>query len=195
MKRAVRWIRRVLDLALILLVAAVLGLVLMVNVAPMLGHQIVVVRGGSMEPAIHLGSAMEISHVQPADLRVGDVVTLKETNGTIVSHRITRIVPLPDGTYIEVKGDANPTPDPVLIPVSAVVGRVDFAVPGIGYFIYLLTLPTGVLSVVSVAFTLLFAIWLLEDLEEDDEDDLGSPEYESDLARVLDADQTHELIG
>jgi signal peptidase len=193
MKTAARWIRRLLDLALILLVLAVLGLVLAINVGPRFGHQLIVIRGGSMEPAIPLGSAIEVSQVQPADLRAGDIVTLKETNGTIVSHRVTRVVQLPDGLYIETKGDANPTPDPVLVSASAVVGRVDFALPGAGYLAYLLTMPTGLLSILSLAFMLLFAIWLLEDLE-------GSAipegyEYESELARLLDSQRSHDLIG
>src|ERR1035437_5168269 len=195
MRTAVRWIRRLLDLALILLVLSVLGLVLAVNLGPRLGHQLIVIRGGSMEPAIGLGSVIEVSHVQPADLRPGDVVTLKETNNVLVSHRITRIVQLADGLYIETKGDANPTPDPVLQPVSVVTGRVDAAIPELGYLLYMLTLPTGVLSILGLALTLLFAIWKLEDLERKNEDDGVVEEYESDLARFLDAQRTRELIG
>ena len=125
MKTAARWIRRLLDMALILLVLAVLAVVLAVNVGPALGHQLIVIRAGSMEPAIRLGSLIEVSKVQPADLRPGDVVTLKETNGTLVSHRITRIVQLPDGLYIETKGDANASVDTPLVPASSVAGRVD----------------------------------------------------------------------
>lgn len=195
MKTAVRWIRRLLDLALVLLVVSVLGLVLAVNVAPRLGYEFVVIRGGSMEPTIHLGAMTVVSQAQPADLHVGDVVTMKETNGVLVSHRITRLVQMPDGLYLETKGDANATVDPVLAPVADVTGRVNFSIPGLGYLIYLLTLPIGVFSVLGLALTLLFAIWLLEGFEDDAEVVAEQAAYESELARVLDARQNRESAG
>ena len=195
MKTAMRWFRRLLDLALVLLVVAVLGLVLAVNLGPRLGHDFVVIRGGSMEPAIHLGAVTEVSQVQPADLRPGDIVTLKEADGVVVSHRITRVLQQPNGTFIETKGDANSAVDPVLTPVSDVTGRVDFSVPVLGYLVYLLTLPIGVLSVLGLALTLLFAIWLLEDFEQDEEEREEQAVYESELARVLDARQNRDTTS
>ena len=195
MKTAVRWIRRLLALVLVLLVVSVLGLVLAVNVAPRLGYDFVVIRGGSMEPTIHLGAVTVVSDVQPGDLHVGDVVTLKETSDTLVSHRITRLVQMPDGLYLETKGDANATVDPVLAPAADVTGRVDFSIPSLGYLIYLLMLPIGVFSVLGLALTLLFAVWLLEDFEDEAEVAAEQVPYESELARVLDARQKRESAG
>ena len=195
MKTAARSIRRLLDVALISLVLFVLGLVLAVNLGPSVGHQLVVIRGGSMEPAIHLGSVIEVSNVKATDLRPGDIVTLRETNDVVVTHRITRVVQLPDGLYVETKGDANATVDPVLVSASAVTGRVDASVPGLGYVVYLMTLPLGILAILCLAMTMLFAIWLLEEFEQDGLATGATVPYESDLARVLDAERTHELIG
>jgi len=42
---------------------------------------------------------------------------------------------------------------------------------------------------------MLFAIWLLEDIERGDGDGSDLEPYESDLARSLDAQRTRELIG
>lgn len=165
MTRVLRSIRRLLDLVLIALVAVVLGVVLYSTLGPRFGHAVIVIRGASMEPAIPLGSAVDVVPVNPADLRPGDVVTLREANGTLVTHRISRLVQLPDGLYVETKGDANPTTDPTLLPVTAVTGRVDFTAPNVGYLIYMLGEPAGVISIIALALTLLLAIWLLEDLE------------------------------
>jgi signal peptidase len=172
--------------ALIGLVVFVLGLVLAINLGPVTGHQLVVIRGGSMEPAVHLGSVVEVSNVKPADLRPGDIVTLKEANDVVVTHRITRVVNLPDGLYLETKGDANSTVDPVLVPAASVAGRVGATVPGLGYVIYLMTLPIGLLAVLCLALSLLFAVWLLEEFEEDVLTMAVAEPYESDLARLLD---------
>ena len=187
MKKAAGWIRRLLDVALIALVGLVLGIVLAVNFGPAFGHELIVVRGGSMEPAIGLGSVIDVVHVQPADLRPGDIVTLKDAAGTLVSHRINRVVTLPDGIYIETKGDANNAPDAVLVPASQVVGRVEASIPKVGYLLYLLTLPTGILTLMCIALTMLFGIWLLEEVELAGASEVVLEEYESDLARFLDA--------
>ena len=192
MKTAARWLRRLLDLALVLLVVVVLGLVLAVNAGPALGHQIIVIRGGSMEPTIGLGSVIDVVPVRPADIRPGDVVTLKDANGTLLSHRVTRVAALPDGLYLETKGDSNVTADGALVPASEVVGRVDASMPKLGYLIYLLTLPMGILSLFCVALTLLLGIWLLEEFERSDGDVRVFEEYESDLARFLDSQRTLE---
>lgn len=194
MRTAARWTRRLLDMALIALVLGVLAIVLAVNAGPSFGRQVIVIRGGSMEPSIPLGSAIVVTSVQPADLRPGDVVTMKDANGTLISHRITRVVQLPAGLYIETKGDANAAPDPVLVPASEVVGRIDASIPGAGYLIYLLTIPTGVASVLCLALTMLFGIWLLEDLEREPQVEVVLEEYESDLARFLDAQRQGERM-
>jgi signal peptidase I len=180
MRTTVRTIRRLLDAALVLLVVSILGLVLVSNASPALGHQLIVIRGGSMSPAIPLGSIVDVVQVQPADLRPGDVVTLKEPSGTVITHRIVRVVQLPDGLYIETKGDANDEVDVPLQPVSLVSGRAALSLPVLGYLMYLLTIPSGVLSVFSFAITLLLMIWLLEDFEREWEE-------QDDEAAVVDA--------
>jgi signal peptidase I len=167
MKTAVRLVRWLLDLALIALVFSVLSLVLAANIGPRAGHQLVVIRGSSMSPAIPLGSVIDITTVAPGDLRVGDVVTMRSPGGTVYTHRINRLVNLPDGLYIETKGDAVEKPDTPLQPVSVVKGRVAFALPYVGFLMYMLTIPTGVAAVFSLAITMLLCIWLLEDLERD----------------------------
>jgi signal peptidase len=183
---AVRTMRRLLDGALMVLVGVAVALVLVAVLGPLLGHRPVVIRGGSMSPAIPLGSLVDVSEVQPGDLVVGDVVTIKEPNGVLVTHRITRIQAATDGLFFEVRGDANDAPDPVAVPAAAVVGRVDFSVPGLGFLLYMLTTPTGFASMLSLALTLLFAIWLLEDLE----DELGRRRL-----RSAKSDLWTELVG
>jgi signal peptidase I len=183
--RVVGLTRRFFDLVLLALVALVLGLVLIVNLAPLMGHRTIVIRGGSMEPGVPLGSLVDVTAVAPANLRAGDVVTLNEANGTLVTHRITRVVVLPDGLYFETKGDANPTPDPVLVPASAVTGRVDATIPKAGYLIFMLTQPGGVLSIFSLALFLLIAIWFLEDMERDAKPAEQVPWEDPDLERLV----------
>jgi signal peptidase len=194
MTRTLRAIRWLLDVALLLLVGTVIGLVLAAQIGPKLGHQPIIIEGGSMAPAIPLGALVDVVQVQPADLAAGDVVTFESANGVLVTHRITRVVSLPDGLYIETKGDANESPDPVFLPASAVKGRVDFSLPLLGFLLYVLATPIGIVSIVSLALMMLFAIWLLEDLgRTKKKEELVFDEYESDLARYLDRERAREV--
>jgi signal peptidase I len=167
MKTALRLVRWLLDLALLSLVLSVLSLVIAANIGPRAGHQLVVIRGSSMSPAIPLGAVVDLTVVSPKDLRVGDIVTVKSPGGTVYTHRINRLVNLPDGLYVETEGDAVGRPDTPLQPVSVITGRVAYSLPFLGYLMYMLTIPTGVAAVFSLAITILLCIWLLEELERD----------------------------
>jgi len=161
-------VRRFLDAVLIALILVVLFGVILGKVVPLTGRQTIIIGGQSMEPAIHIGSAIIVAPVGAADLRVGDVVSLRAgDDNALFTHRIVEVVDRPDGRWIRTKGDANASPDPTLVHASAVVGRVQLAIPLAGYLIALLSIPTGVLFLIGLAATLLAAVWLLESLELD----------------------------
>lgn len=166
---AVRACRRVVDLLLIALIGAVLVAVVLARGLPLLtGGTSFVVAGGSMEPAIAMGSVVITTPVAPDGLRAGDVVSLQTgPERAVFTHRIVRLATLPDGLYIETKGDANPAVDPALVAATDVIGRVDLAVPVAGYGVALLSSIQGVLFACSLAALLLVAVWLLESFEED----------------------------
>jgi len=164
-------VRRVLDAVLIALIFVVLFGVILGKIVPLTGRQTIIIGGQSMEPAIHIGSAIIVAPVGAAELRVGDVVSLRAgDDNALFTHRIVEVVDRPDGRWIRTKGDANASPDPTLVHASAVVGRVQLAIPLAGYLIALLSIPTGVLFLIGLAATLLAAVWLLESLELDSVD-------------------------
>jgi signal peptidase len=163
---ATTWLRRIIDLALIALIVAVLVAVALGKVVPFTGRQSIIIGGASMEPAIPLGSAVVVAPVDPSMLAVGDVVSMKVgAEATTYTHRIVSVVDRADGRWIRTKGDANQTLDPTLVPATTVVGRVELAVPMFGYLMALLSLPVGVVFVLGLAATLLAIAWLLESLE------------------------------
>lgn len=126
----------------------------------------VVVGGGSMEPAISRGSLIVLERIHEDDgVAPGDIVTVRAANGILVTHRVTRSISLAEGWHVELRGDANPTPDPVLVPTAAVVGRVAVSLPYVGYLVALLATPLGWLSVTSFLGAGMLAVRLLEDLE------------------------------
>lgn len=165
---AVTALRRIVDLALVVLIAVVLLGVILGKGAPIMGRQSIVVGGGSMEPAIGLGAAIVVQPVEAAALAVGDIVSMQiGPDRTTYTHRIIAVVDRVDGRWIRTKGDANANPDPTLVPATAVIGRVEIVVPFAGYLLALLSLPMGVMFVLGLAATLLAIAWLLESLEPD----------------------------
>jgi signal peptidase I len=86
----------------------------------------------------------------------------------VFTHRVVRLAQLPDGTYLQTKGDANEDNDPSLIPARDVIGRVALALPMAGYAIALLSTLQGVVFLISLGLVLLAGAWLLETLELED---------------------------
>ena len=166
----VRWTRRGLDgllLAAILAVALVGGLSLL---APVLGGTTLIIAGGSMEPAIPKGAYVLAVATAFEDLRVGDVVTVREGTKAPVTHRIVRFADLPSSSgpvhHVELKGDANAAPDPVLVPASAILGRVELSLPFAGYLAALLASPLGLVGFLACCVTILCVVWTLEEVED-----------------------------
>jgi signal peptidase I len=163
-------LRRTLDLALVGLIGIVLAALVVARLIPALTHSpTFVVAGGSMEPAIHLGAVAVTEPVSTADLRPGDVVSLRVgAQHSVFTHRITRLVTRDDGTlWIATRGDANRSEDPSLTPASAVLGRVTVTIPYLGYLVQLLGTAQGVMLLVSLGLVTLLGAWLFEGVEDD----------------------------
>jgi signal peptidase len=169
---ATRMLRRVLDLALVLLIAAALAGVFFGRILPMLGPTTLVVRGPSMAPAIPLGALVVTTPVEAAALAVGDVVSVRVgPEQAVFTHRIVRVVARQGEIWIETRGDANDAPDPAIVPASSVVGRVALTVPVLGYLVVLLSSLSGVLLLIGLAGVLLLGAWILESVELDEQEE------------------------
>jgi signal peptidase len=154
--------RRCITLAWLLLVASLIGLAAVTHLATTF-----VIQGSSMQPAIPFGSLIVAAPVSPDAVRVGDVVTIRADNGVVISHRVTRTVGLGSERSYEIKGDANPTPDPVLVPKRALIGRVALSLPYAGFVAAMLGTPSGLVSLVAMVATGLLMILLAEQLEDE----------------------------
>jgi signal peptidase I len=163
---ALRWTRRILDGVLIAAIGCVLAIATITVAAQVLGGRSLILAGGSMEPTMPKGSYVLILPVAAGDYAVGDVVTVASAGATPYTHRITRLVSLPSGMYVETKGDANATPEPIVVPVSALAGRVAGSVPVLGYVASILASPIGLVGFLLVCLAVLVVIWLIEEVEE-----------------------------
>lgn len=161
----------VLAVALIMVFLAVLSVVASGDPADSgtwrLGVKPMTVLGGSMEPAIHVGSLALIGRTDTSRISAGEVVTFSTPPGvktgslepgTITTHRVVRIETGAEGRVFETKGDANEDPDRWLVPQEAIVGQPVLTIPLLGYlarwassragFILLIVIP-GVALIIS----------------------------------------------
>ncbi len=166
MLNRIRLARRAVGLIGIALLVALIGFSLFVHVAPLSGRHLFIVGGGSMEPSIPIGSLVVVTPTDAMTVSVGDVVTIRADNGVVVTHRITRVVDLPEGRFFELKGDANQSPDASLVPARAIVGAAQQYVPYAGYAQHFLSRVPGIVAALSILGTLLLTYLLLEMVEK-----------------------------
>ncbi len=129
------------------------------------GYYPLVVLTGSMEPTYKIGSIIYYHQVPENELKIGDPITFKLSNGTIVTHRINDIT---DNEY-QTKGDANDTPDTLKINYNNILGRVSkTAIPFIGYGAYFITSHKFliVIAIIILVSELILNKVLVFDIEE-----------------------------
>jgi signal peptidase I len=117
---------------------------------PLADHKALIVTSGSMEPLLSAGDAA-IVHIVPLDaLEPGDVITYQGySSDGLTTHRIVKPVQLESGLHFQTQGDANPAPDPNLVPAGGVVGRYVAGAPGFGRVLLFLARPESQLLIVG----------------------------------------------
>lgn len=135
-----------------------------VGLGPRTGrYRTLTVLSGSMAPAIPTGSLVVVTPVDPADVRVGQVITYQApTDGRVVTHRVARVLEGGRQPVVVTKGDANDTADPWAARLtSSPVWTVRFSVPGVGRAIVWLRSPAVRRLTVLLVPALLVAVWLI----------------------------------
>jgi signal peptidase I len=133
------------------------ALIIIISSLSLGGNKMYVVKSGSMEPKIHVGSV--VFDKPQKEYGVGDVITFKilGTKDT-VTHRIVEVVPdAKNEIFYRVKGDANQTADPSLVAKANVVGKQNFSVPLLGYLVgFIKTLPGLIVLIIIPAVIIIY---------------------------------------
>lgn len=157
----IRRTRRVVGLMTIALLGALVGFSLVTHLAPLTGRELFTINGGSMEPAIPIGSMVAVTRTDPMTIAVGEIVTIRADNAVVITHRVTRVLDRPEGRFFELKGDANSSPDANLVPARAIVGRVGEFLPMAGYLRAFLSTIPGMIAALSLVVVLALIYLLL----------------------------------
>lgn len=160
---ALRVLRVVTRLAWLSATAAVISLALLPHMLSVVGHEMYVVRGASMEPTVPLGAVIFVRRVDPLTIAAGDIITFHAPNGALVSHRV---IGLSQGTSLafQTKGDGSAAADPIIVPATSVEGVVESFIPQLGYFVSVLGSPAGATTMVALLTGLVLWSWFLDEL-------------------------------
>ncbi|WP_429517739.1 signal peptidase I [Rhodococcus sp. BE178] len=167
--RSISWLCRETALT----IGAVAGVICIVaTVAAMVfGVKPLIFRSGSMSPEITTGSLALSRNVPATDLKVGDVVSVENTQGTRITHRVHALDPQAGGTVlVTLKGDANQDPDIEPYAITE-ADRVFTSVGGLGYVVAWLSSPAALLLGGAFVGALLMIVVRPAKKNDDDSDD------------------------
>lgn len=144
--------------ALVVLLAAALPLAF--------GARSMVVRSGSMTPAIRTGDVVAVRPIAPTEAKVGDIVTFQDPDGSgrLLVHRVRAVAWHGGQAAFTTQGDANTTQEHWRVPVDGTIGTVAYRVPKLGFVASWISTPIGRLGSIVVpalllAISLLAGIW------------------------------------
>jgi|GEM_PF-6980588 len=125
---------------------------LLLVVPVLLRGRVYVMQGGSMEPSISNG---DLVLLKPAgEIREGEVVVYRN-----ICHRVISV----GEETLTTKGDANPDPDPWVVPRGEVRGKVDRVIPGVGSLFLFVRSPLGIALFAGFFFLLAFT-WAMPEV-------------------------------
>jgi signal peptidase I len=176
-------LRRVGDVALT--VGAVIGVLCVIAAvaAAAFGVTPLIVRSGSMEPALPVGSLALAETVLAHEVGTGDIVSIVDDRDQRITHRVVAIRSSADGsTTIRTKGDANRVDDPAPTVVTS-VDRVFWTLPFAGYVAAWMSTPAAWALCLLVAAGLAFVAFRPQTRQPDGSE---QPEHEG-VTRTINA--------
>lgn len=137
--------------------------VLLATALPMaVGGTSMVVRSGSMTPAIRTGDVVVVRPISPTEAAVGDIVTFKDPAGSdrLLVHRVRAISRVGDQVEVITKGDANTTQERWKVAADGTIGTIVYRVPALGFAAAWIGSPAGRIGLIIVPALLLIAMLL-----------------------------------
>ena len=137
----------------------------------LVGVQVYSVISGSMEPEYPVGALIYVKEVDPAEVKVGDVITFVLSNDMPATHRVIAIDA--ENQHFYTRGDANfnidettgekiYTEDPP-VHFKNLIGKPIFKIPFLGYVAYYVQHPPGMYIALAVG-AIILALAFLPDI-------------------------------
>ena len=165
---------------------------------PYFGNQALIVRSGSMEPTIGVGS---IVVVRPSNYLygVGDIIAFRseKNSKTNITHRVVSIERSGNQVTYKTKGDANEEADGWTVPQENILGKSYFILPAFGKVLEFSKSKTGLplLIIFPAVFVILLELFSIikeirkkkssQNLSPDKFENTGSNEFSWSTFKIL----------
>ena len=127
------------------------------------GYSYFTVISNSMKYEIPKGSLIFVKHTNIQDLKLGDNITFKTYDGTLVTHKIIGIYESGEKISFQTKGTNNTSPDDFIVNEDDIIGKVIQIVPGFGAM--MLSINERI-PIIFVMLSLLIIVYFLYFKEE-----------------------------
>jgi len=148
---------RVIELAVLVVVATLLVVTVLSDLG-LLPEYWAAVGSYSMVPTLEIGDLVLLTPVKTSSILLGKVIVYRGPGGEEIIHRVIKIL----NGGVRTKGDANPLPDPFIVPLSSIRGVVTAVIPYVGFpSVVLKNLLQGGASVIFLLLAVSYVIVLL----------------------------------
>lgn len=116
------------------------------------GYMSMTVLTESMEPRLEVGDMIVIKTFNSDEAKENDIITFKNSNKTLITHRIVDVVDKNNDVFFQTKGDKNNSSDQGLVSKELVIGSLQFHIPKAGYLVNFLKSPLGLAIMATFIF-------------------------------------------
>ena len=162
----VRLLSRLLYASLLLGLLAITAGLAIVVAARLLGYGAVAINGGSMQESIPGGSLVIARWLPDEQVRVGQVIIASQPGRAAVAHRVVSLQKDGDNFIVQIKGDANQTPDAGRYVLPDRVLTPARVIPYLGYLVLYVKTPLGLTLFVTLP-SILLCLYLLRQIWSD----------------------------
>jgi len=132
---------------------------------------------------IEVGDLIFSKKTDPADVKVGDVISFME-NSSVVTHRVIGVNNENGQLSFATKGDANNAEDSDPVPADKLVGVYKARIPALGDFIYFLQKPLGMALFIGIPVLTFIIYDIIRRSRSAKKEDNKTEELEKELERL-----------
>ena len=137
------------------------------DVPSILGYKILQVMSGSMSGEFETEDTIIIRQIKnESEIKIGDIITFKVDENTLVTHRVVEIVKNENDTEYVTKGDANNSVDTQKVKFKDIEGKYLFKTIILGKIIKIIQSPIGI-NFVLILPVLIIAIIVINDKDKE----------------------------
>lgn len=155
--KAVKTIRTIFDVIIVLFAAFCIGVFAFIKIT---GMEILVVQSGSMEPNICVDDIVIIRPITIPEVKVDDIVTYND-HDTLVTHRVVNVNDTEQGIELTMKGDNNNVEDKTKVTDKNLVGLYVTHISNAADTYYFIKSPYGIIAIIGVPLLIYMILSLI----------------------------------